>query len=139
MKNISPGARVRMVAAHPDPRIAQWIKEGMTGTVAHVVKDDDPPGGDEGYAIDFDHDGKRWYVPQEAVHLFDAAESRALMVANARGLRAEIQQIFTDIASWNDNSRARKEGAAAIDPDPDGQLRRMADGLDKFLAAEDAR
>jgi hypothetical protein len=51
----------------------------------------------------------------------------------------EIEQIFIDCASWNDNSKARKAGAEAINPDPDGQMRRVADGLDKFIAAEEQR
>ena len=58
------------------------------------------------------------------------------MVRRTRRLRAEIEMIFTTAASWNDNSKARQQGAAPIDPDPDGQMRRIADGLDRTLAAE---
>lgn len=61
---------------------------------------------------------------------------RQRIIARAVVQRAEIEQIFTDIASWNDNSTARQQGAEAIDPDPDGSLRRLADGLDRMLAAE---
>lgn len=69
----------------------------------------------------------------------ESERQRLLLVARARKLRADIEQIFTDAASWNDNSRARKNGAAPINPDPDGSLRRMAEGLDKTLAAEASR
>lgn len=66
----------------------------------------------------------------------NADRERQLIIDRARRLRHDIEQIFTDCASWNDNSVSRRNGAASIDPDPDGQLRRMADGLDRMLAAE---
>lgn len=57
---------------------------------------------------------------------------RRRIINNARKLRANIEQIFIDCASWNDN--ARKPDDAPIDPDPFGEMRRMADQLDDFLA-----
>ena len=62
---------------------------------------------------------------------------RAEIVSRARQMRREIAQIFDDAAHWN--SRHVPWKGQPIDPDPDGQLRRIADGLDKMLAAEDAR
>lgn len=63
---------------------------------------------------------------------------RARIIGMARKAKADIEQYFTDIASWNANSKARKNGAAPIDPDPDGRMRKMLDGLTFMLAAEDA-
>ena len=62
---------------------------------------------------------------------------RADIIRRARMLLAEIEQVFVDVASWNDNAQARKEGCDPIDPDPDGELGRMRDGLMRLLAAED--
>jgi hypothetical protein len=47
---------------------------------------------------------------------------RERLFARARRTKAEIEQIFTDCALWNEHSTARKNGAAPIDPDPDGSL-----------------
>ena len=66
----------------------------------------------------------------------DSAVARQQIINRALKLRVAIQQIFTDCASWNDN--ARKASEEPIDPDPDGQLRRIADGLDASLTAEHA-
>lgn len=65
--------------------------------------------------------------------------TRADILARARALRQEIAEIFADYQHWNDNSPSRAEGAEPIDPDPDGQLRRIAEGLDRMLEREDAR
>lgn len=78
----------------------------------------------------------------EACACADAMEAwrkRGLTIKHARSLLAEIDQIFTDAASWNDNSEARKNGAPPIDPDPDGQLRKIREGLVGVLAAENER
>ena len=64
-------------------------------------------------------------------------DSRAAIIDRARTMRAEIAQIFADAEHWNRVSVPRKGGA--IDPDPDGKLKRLADSLDKMLAAEDKR
>lgn len=63
--------------------------------------------------------------------------ARAEMIARVRKLRGEIADHFGTIAHWNDRVRAADE--EPIDPDPDGQLQRIADGLDRTLAAEVAR
>lgn len=67
----------------------------------------------------------------------DIASGRDRLIHRSIKLRAEIEQIFTDCASWNDN--ARKPHEEPIDPDPDGQLRRIADALDRTLASESQR
>lgn len=72
----------------------------------------------------------------EGMKLRTGPPDRQRIIARAIVQRAEIEQIFVDIDSWNKNSTARKNGADAIDPDPDGKLRRMADGLDRMIAAE---
>jgi hypothetical protein len=64
-------------------------------------------------------------------------KNREQIVADARRQRDEIAQIFTDVASWNQN--VRKADEAEIDPDPDGLLKELKEGLDRFLAAEDGR
>ena len=57
------------------------------------------------------------------------------IIARAKRLKAEIEQIFTDAAWWNDNGRHPHEDQ--IDPDPDGLLRRLVDGIDRMLADDD--
>ena len=64
-------------------------------------------------------------------------KTREQLVATAGQLRREIARLFADAKAWNDYARAR--GVPLIDPDPDGALRRMADGLDRMLAAEAQR
>ena len=61
-------------------------------------------------------------------------DKRADIISRARKLRAEIAQTFADAAHWNSINVPHK--GPAIDPDPDGELRRIADGLDKMLAGE---
>lgn len=51
-------------------------------------------------------------------------------------MRHQIEQMFIDCASWNENSIARKNGSDRVDPDPDGSMRRLADGLDRMLAED---
>ena len=65
------------------------------------------------------------------------SKQRADIIRRARTLLAEIEQYFVDLERWNDNSQARKAGCYPIDPDLDGQLGRMRDGLIRMLAAED--
>jgi hypothetical protein len=62
---------------------------------------------------------------------------RARIIGRARRLRAEIEQIFTDVASWNDN--ARHPDDALVDPDPFGELRRLATAIDDMLANDPGR
>lgn len=59
-----------------------------------------------------------------------------ILISRALKQRAEIAQYFIDVASWNDNSEARKNGADPIDPDPDGTMGRLARGLDAMLERE---
>ncbi len=62
---------------------------------------------------------------------------REQIVGAARLTRDEIRRMFLDGDLWN--KRARQEGATLIDVDPDGRLRRILGGLNRMLAAEDAR
>jgi len=62
---------------------------------------------------------------------------RAAIVSRARQMRREIAQIFDDAEHWNRVHVPWK--GKPIDPDPDGKLQRIADGLDRMLAAEDSR
>lgn len=64
---------------------------------------------------------------------------REQIVAAVRRSLREMDQYFHDVASWNDNSKARRQGCDPIDPDPDGQLSRVRESYRTFLAAEDAR
>ena len=72
-------------------------------------------------------------IARSAVHSI-GQDKRADIISRARKLRAEIAQTFADAAHWNSINAPHK--GPAIDPDPDGELRRIADGLDKMLAAE---
>lgn len=67
----------------------------------------------------------------------DLGTGRQRLIDRAMHIRVEIEQIFIDCASWNDN--ARKPDEELIDSDADGKLRRMADGLDRMLVAEAER
>ena len=62
---------------------------------------------------------------------------RAALVTRARQQRAEIEQYFADLAHWN--AAVRRPDEAPIDPDPDGIVARLMQGLDRLLAVEDAR
>lgn len=64
-------------------------------------------------------------------------EHRARIIAGYRNALADIEQIFTDAASWNSFSMARKNGAAPINPDPNGSMRRLADQIAFMLAADE--
>lgn len=59
---------------------------------------------------------------------------RADLIARAVKQRAKIQQIFDDAAHWNRRNVPWK--GKPIDPDPDGQLKRIADGIDRMIARE---
>jgi hypothetical protein len=59
---------------------------------------------------------------------------RTAIIARARAMRAEIQQLFDDAAHWNSVHTPWK--GEPIDPDPGRQLRRIAEGIDRMLAKE---
>ena len=63
-----------------------------------------------------------------------ASESHADIIAGARKTRADIAQLFAEAEHWNRVNVPWK--GPAINPDPDGQLKRLAVGLDQLLAAE---
>ena len=62
------------------------------------------------------------------------AHNRLVLLTNARLMRTRIEQIVTDADHWN-----QSHPAAAMDVDPDGELRQMADELDAFLLREQPR
>lgn len=64
---------------------------------------------------------------------------REQIVANVRKALATMDAYFADVESWNENSRARKEGAAPIDPDPNGELAKIRERYRALLKSEDAR
>jgi hypothetical protein len=57
---------------------------------------------------------------------------RGMLLGNARRIRADIEQIFTDAAEWN----RIHPNEGPIDCDPDGDLRRLANELDELLLSE---
>jgi hypothetical protein len=62
-------------------------------------------------------------------------KGRDEIIAEVRRQRAEIAQYFTDVEHWN--THCRKPHEAVIDPDPDGQMKKIAEALDKCLANEE--
>lgn len=67
----------------------------------------------------------------------DAA--RQLVLDNARRQIKEIDDYFRTIASWNENSKARKAGAPPIDPDETGGLTRLRAALVDMLERDEAK
>jgi hypothetical protein len=63
-----------------------------------------------------------------------ATIERQRLIDRHIALRLEIQGIFNDCAHWNEHVRQPHE--APIDPDPDGQLRKVADDIDAMLKRE---
>jgi hypothetical protein len=60
-----------------------------------------------------------------------AAVQRARLVAKVRAARQDIAQIFLDCDHWNREVRQPHE--APVDPDPNGDLRRLAAYYDRIL------
>lgn len=67
---------------------------------------------------------------QPARHL-GAVARRAELVEKVLSARQEIEQIFIDVAHWNDT--VRKPNEAPVDPDPNGDLRDLANFYDRIL------
>lgn len=64
------------------------------------------------------------------------AERQRLINETAR-IIGNINQYFTDVAYWNDNTRLRLyPDDPPIDPDPDGQMARWKRGLEESLKHE---
>jgi hypothetical protein len=61
-------------------------------------------------------------------------KTRSELLAQARRIRREIKQIFSDAEYWNMNTRKPHE--EVINPDPNGQLKRIANNLDAMLKNE---
>lgn len=59
--------------------------------------------------------------------------TREQLISRAKKQREEIQQYFDDVHLWN---RTRGKIAGAIKPDPEGEMRRIAKGLDAMLVNE---
>ena len=58
------------------------------------------------------------------------SRDRANILREAYRIKTEIAQIFADADYWNINHPNEEP----INPDPDGALRRLADGVDRTLA-----
>lgn len=134
MKGIPKDTPVALVVDHQADGFI--VKAGMTGVMCDIATTPDDDG--DRYHVRFDIGGVILVVPAVAVQPCDPKLGRALILNNARISRDEIRQIFTDVASWNMNSKARANGAAPIDPDPDGQLRRMLRSLESFIEREES-
>lgn len=81
-----------------------------------------------------------WKAQQRQLTAQDQADrnnGRDRLLARGMRLRLEIEQTFIDTAHWNDQVRRPDEDP--IDPDPDGQLRKLAETLDRQFAQESAR
>lgn len=63
---------------------------------------------------------------------------RERIISAARRQLEDIRQYFAEVASWNENSDARKAGCDPIDPDPTGVMARMATALEEMLANDEA-
>jgi hypothetical protein len=59
---------------------------------------------------------------------------RARIIHRLRETRAEVEQIFIDTDHWN--QCVRKPNEQPIDPDPDGEMRRLSDAIARVLAAD---
>ena len=59
---------------------------------------------------------------------------RAEIIERYKNLREKIRQTFLDVEHWNRVHTPWK--GAPIDPDPDGQLRRIAERIDRMLSRE---
>jgi hypothetical protein len=94
-----------------------------------------PQGPGEGGLLKPQHERRDEIEGVEVGALDTPAEASVLdqRIADARALRVEIEEIFTRAARWN--SRERPRGDAVIDPDPGGQLHRLAEQLDRMLAS----
>jgi hypothetical protein len=62
----------------------------------------------------------------------ETEKSRQAIIKKARNIRKEIAQIFLDAEHWNNTHRNEEP----INPDPDGRLKRMGQGLDAMLQGE---
>lgn len=64
----------------------------------------------------------------------NAEKERQRIVNEARRIKAEIEQIFIDVAHWNEHVRTPFE--EPIDPDPDGLLGHNLAAINKTLTNE---
>jgi hypothetical protein len=60
---------------------------------------------------------------------------RKRILSEMKRIRKEIEQIFVDAESWNEN--ARPDGEPRIDPDPTGQLEQLVKAIDRTLEGRD--
>lgn len=63
--------------------------------------------------------------------LQNAVRKRKEIIAKARRIRAEVEQIFDDSAHWNEC--VRKPDEERIDPDPDGKMFGIGIAMDVVL------
>lgn len=64
-----------------------------------------------------------------------AIPSREKLIARARKMKAEIEQMYADAAHWN----RMHPNVTPIDPDPDGKLAGIKHGIEAMLAEEEGR
>lgn len=60
---------------------------------------------------------------------------RGMLLAMMRQLRSDIEHIFTECDRWN----RTHPHEPSIDPDPDGELRRLTQAMDAVLMREQKR
>lgn len=84
--------------------------------------------GDEAYDI---------YVLAENAQNLPATKgevTKESLIADARRIIKNIDQMFIDVRHWNENTRPRPyPNDPPIDPDPDGQMARMRAAVQKTL------
>lgn len=62
-------------------------------------------------------------------------KTRAEVIADARAMLDEIELHFSSVAHWNRTHPDERP----IDPDPDGQLRRVAENISHMLVNDKGR
>lgn len=62
-------------------------------------------------------------------------KTRLELINESKRIRSECQQILIDCEYWN--TSVRKEHESAIDPDPDGELKRAIESCDEILSDKD--
>lgn len=139
MKGIKAGTRAILVRSVDLGRVA--LADGCRGVVTHVVLFDITDDGREVFAYNFKPDGAVpvTSVPEEALIPEDPRTGLELMLENAKIIQRDIEQIFIDCESWNNNSVARKNGAAPVEADPDGQLSRQLGAISRHIAELETR
>ena len=67
-------------------------------------------------------------------HKYEIAAERHELIDQINTLLRQMELYFNSVASWNENSR--KPSDPAIDPDPDGQFKKIAGDFAETLRSE---